>query len=97
MTEWQNLLLPRVIPFILKKKESKGRSKQELHEVIEWLTGFNENNLEHFIEQKTTFEMFFQQAKIHPNAHLITGKICGYRIEDIEHPLTKQNLGIWIN
>ena len=77
-------------PLYLKKVESKGRTKQELHEVIEWLTGFNENDLEHFIEQKTTFEMFFQQAKLHPNAHLITGKICGYRIEDIEHPLTKQ-------
>jgi hypothetical protein len=79
-----------VYPLYLAKVEKKGRTKEELHEVIEWLTGFNLNKLQKQIEAKVTFEQFFQQAKLNSNAHLITGVICGYRIEEIENPLTRQ-------
>ncbi|MFD2697468.1 DUF2200 domain-containing protein [Mesonia sediminis] len=73
-----------VYPHYVTKVEKKGRTKQELHQVIEWLTGYDENNLQSLIEEKATFEAFFQKANLHPNAHLIKGVICGYRIEDIE-------------
>jgi len=79
-----------VYPHYITKVENKGRSKEELHQVIEWLTGFDNSNLQELIEEKVTFEMFFSRAKLNPNANLITGVICGYRIEDIETPLTKQ-------
>ncbi|MES3019620.1 MAG: DUF2200 family protein, partial [Bacteroidota bacterium] len=59
-------------------------------QVIEWLTGFDENSLRKLIEEKVTFETFFQRANLHPNANLITGLICGYRIEEVENTLTKQ-------
>lgn len=84
------LTFASVYPMYLAKVESKGRSKEELHQVIEWLTGFNAEKQNALIEQKATFETFFQMASLHPNAHLITGVICGYRIEDIENPLTRQ-------
>ncbi|WP_394907261.1 DUF2200 domain-containing protein [uncultured Mesonia sp.] len=73
-----------VYPHYVTKVEKKGRTKQELHQVIEWITGYDEKNLQQLIDEKATFEAFFQKAKIHPNAHLIKGVICGYRIEDIE-------------
>jgi hypothetical protein len=79
-----------VYPMYLTKVEKKGRTKEELHQVIEWLTGFDENKLEELIEEKVTFETFFQKAKLNPKAHLITGVICGYRVEEIENPLTQQ-------
>lgn len=79
-----------VYPHYITKVESKGRTREELHQVIEWLTGFDEKKLQELIEEKATFETFFQNAKLHPNAHLITGVICGYRIEEIENPITKQ-------
>src|SRR6478672_5720450 len=79
-----------VYPMYLAKVEKKDRTKEELHEVIEWLTGFNNKKLQELIKENVTFETFFQRAKLNPNAHLITGMICGYRIEDIENPLTKQ-------
>lgn len=79
-----------VYPMYVAKVEKKGRTKEELHEVIEWLTGFNKKKLDQLINEKVTFETFFDQAKLHPNAALITGMICGYRIEEIENPLTKQ-------
>ena len=79
-----------VYPYYIKKVESKGRSKQELHQVIEWLTGFKDKKLQELIDEKVTFETFFQRAKLNPNAHLITGVICGYRIEEIGNPVTKQ-------
>jgi hypothetical protein len=72
------------------KVEKKGRSKEELHQVIEWLTGFDKKKLQELIEEGVTFETFFKKAKLNPDAHLITGVICGYRIEEIETPLTKQ-------
>ena len=79
-----------VYPHYLTKVERKGRTKEELHQVIEWLTGYHEKELQELIEEKVTFETFFQNATLHPNAHLITGTICGYRVEEIETPLTQQ-------
>lgn len=79
-----------VYPHYITKVEKKGRTKEELHQVIEWLTGFDDKKLEELIEEKVTFETFFERAKLNPNAHLITGVICGYRIEEIENTLTKQ-------
>jgi hypothetical protein len=79
-----------VYPHYLTKVEKKGRTKEELFQVIEWLTGFDEKKLQELMEEKATFETFFQKAKLNPNAHLITGVICGYRVEEIENPLTQQ-------
>ena len=79
-----------VYPHYLEKVEKKGRTREELHQVIEWLTGFNEKTLLQHIKDDVTFEQFFQQADLNPNAHLITGVICGYRVEEIENPLTRQ-------
>ena len=79
-----------VYPHYVTKVEKKNRIKEELHEVITWLTGFDEATIQKLIDEKVTFETFFQKATIHPNAHLITGVICGYRIEEIENELTKQ-------
>ncbi len=79
-----------VYPLYLKKVESKGRTKEELNKVIHWLTGFNDSQLKEAIKEEATFETFFNRATLNPKAHLITGTICGYRIEDITTPLTKQ-------
>lgn len=79
-----------VYPHYVTKIESKGRTKEELHQVIFWLTGFDDKKLEELIDEKVTFETFFQRANLHPNAPLITGVICGYRIEDIQNPLTQK-------
>lgn len=79
-----------VYPYYVKKVETKGRTVKELHQVIEWLTGFNEKKLQKLIDQKVTFETFFEKAKLNPKAEMITGVICGYRIEEIENPLTKK-------
>jgi len=79
-----------VYPLYLAKIEKKGRTQEELHQVIQWLTGFDDNKIQELIEEKATFESFFQQAYLNPKAHLITGVICGYRVEEIEDPLTQQ-------
>ncbi|MDI9320938.1 MAG: DUF2200 domain-containing protein [Phycisphaerales bacterium] len=79
-----------VFPHYVRKVESKGRTKDELYQVIEWLTGFDQSKLQKLIDEKVTFETFFERAKLNPNAELITGLICGYRIEEIENPLTKK-------
>jgi hypothetical protein len=79
-----------VYPLYLAKVEKKGRTKEELHQVIEWLTGFDNQKLQELIKEKVTFETFFQQATLNPNASLITGVICGYRVEEIEDALMKQ-------
>lgn len=79
-----------VYPMYVEKVEKKGRTQAELDEVIEWLTGFNKKKLQELIKEKVTFETFFERATLHPNAHLITGMICGYRIEEIDNPLTKK-------
>lgn len=79
-----------VYPHYVTKVEKKGRTVEELHQVIEWLTGFDAQAIEQLIEEKVTFETFFQRAQLHKNAHLITGVICGYRIEEIDNELTRQ-------
>lgn len=79
-----------VYPHYVTKVEKKGRTQEELHQVIEWLTGFDHTKLEQLIQEKVTFEAFFKQATLNANAQLITGVICGYRIEEIENPLTRQ-------
>ena len=79
-----------VYPMYVAKVEKKGRTKEELHEVIEWLTAFDARELRALIDRKVTFEAFFEDASLNPNAHLITGMICGYRIEEIEDPLTRK-------
>lgn len=84
------LTFASVYPHYIKKAESKGRTKEELHQIIHWLTGFDDRKLQELIDEKATFEAFFNKATLNPNAHLITGVICGYRVEEIENPLTKK-------
>ena len=79
-----------VWPHYVNKVEKKGRTRAELHEVAEWLTGFDEARIQKFVDEGATFEDFFEKATLNPNAGLIKGVICGYRIEDIETPLTRQ-------
>lgn len=79
-----------VYPHYVTKVEKKNRTKEELHQVIKWLTGYDEKKLQELIEEKVTFEQFFHDTTLNPNAHLITGVICGYRIEEIENKLTQQ-------
>jgi hypothetical protein len=79
-----------VYPMYVEKVEKKGRTKAELHQVIEWLTSFDTTKIHELIKDNATFESFFQQASLNPNAHLITGVICGVRVEEIENPLTQQ-------
>ena len=79
-----------VYPMYVSKVEKKGRTKEELHQVIKWLTGFDNKKLQELINEKVTFEIFFQRASLNSNANLITGVICGYRVEEIKDPLTQQ-------
>lgn len=79
-----------VYPHYVIKVEKKGRTVAELHQVIEWLTGFNEAKLQALMAEQATFVTFFQQANLHPNASLISGSICGYKIQEITNPITKQ-------
>lgn len=84
------MIFGSVYPHYVTKVESKGRTVEELHQVIRWLTGYTEAQIKKHIDAKSTFETFFAKAKLNPNAALITGMICGYRIEDIENPLTRK-------
>ena len=86
----EKMIFASVYRHYVTKVEKKGRTKEELHQVIEWLTGFDDKKIQELIDEKTTFGIFFEKAKLNPNANLIKGVICGYRIEEIEHPLTKQ-------
>lgn len=79
-----------VYPHYVAKVEKKGRTEEELHQVIQWLTGYDEKRLIELIEDKVTYEKFFSAAKLNPNAGLITGAICGCRVEEIANPLTRQ-------
>jgi hypothetical protein len=79
-----NMIFGSIYPLYLNRLEKNGRSKEELNQVIEWLTGFDENKIQALIDEKATFRTFFQEAKLHPNAHMIKGVVCGYRIEEIE-------------
>ena len=85
-----NMTFTSVYPHYVNKVEKKGRTKVELHQVIEWLTGYDELRLQDLINKKATFETFFLNAELNPNAHLIKGVICGYRIEEIDNSLTQQ-------
>lgn len=78
-----------VYPHYVTKVEKKGRTVPELHEVILWLTGYTEEQLQSFISDTSTFEEFFATAKVNENASLIMGSICGYRVEEISNPLTQ--------
>lgn len=84
------LTFASVYPHYLAKVQKKGRTKEELHQVIKWLTGYDEKTLQKLIEKKVTFEEFFNGAKLNPNAHLIKGVICGIRVEEIKNPLTQK-------
>lgn len=84
------MIFASVYPMYIAKVESKGRTKEELHQVITWLTGFDDKRLEELIQERVTFKTFFELSSLNPNAQLITGLICGYRIEEIENPLTKK-------
>lgn len=79
-----------VYPHYVTKVERKGRTKEELHQVIMWLTGFDDKMIQSLIDAKVTFEEFFKNANLNANAHLIKGVICGYRIEEIDNLLTQQ-------
>lgn len=84
------LVFASVYPYYVKKVEKKGRTKEDLHQVIEWLTGFNKKRVQELMDQKIAFKDFFEKAKLNPNAKNITGVICGYKIEEIDNPLTKK-------
>lgn len=86
----RKMIFGSVYPLYLAKIEKKDRTKAELDQVIAWLTGFNEKAMNKLIQDKVTFEMFFQKATLNPNAHLITGVICGYRVEEIQDELTRK-------
>lgn len=79
-----------VYPHYISKVKKKGRTKDELHEVIKWLTGYDDAPLQKHIEAKTNFEDFFKECTLNPNANLITGVICGYRVEEITNTTTQQ-------
>jgi hypothetical protein len=79
-----------IYPLYVAKVEKKGRTKKELHEVIKWLTGYDEKKLKSLIDDEVTFETFFKKCKLNPNAHLIRGVICGYRVEELENPLIQK-------
>lgn len=85
-----SMLFGSVYPLYLEKVKKKGRTAAELQQVITWLTGYDKKKTEALIKQKSTFETFFKQATLNPNAQLITGTICGYRVEEIKNPLTQQ-------
>lgn len=84
------MIFGSVYPLYLSKIENKGRTKAELDEVITWLTGFDNAQIQKYIMIKATFRTFFEQASLNPNASMITGLICAYRVEEIENPLTQQ-------
>ncbi len=84
------LTFSSVYPHYVTKVEKKGRTREELHEVIGWLTGFDDKHIQQLIDEQVTFAEFFERATLNPNASLIKGVICGYRVEDIENPLTRQ-------
>lgn len=84
------LTFASVYPHYLQKVERKGRGRAELHEVIEWLTGYGESDIQRLIDEQASFQTFFETARLNPNAKLIKGVICGYRIEEIENALTRR-------
>lgn len=86
----EKMVFASVYPLYKAKVEKKGRTQEELDQIIEWLTGFDNNKMLELLNERVSFEEFFNQASLNPNAHLITGTICGYRVEEIENPLTQK-------
>lgn len=84
------MIFGNVYPMYVKKVEAKGRTKKELDEVIQWLTGYDSKKLKELVDSKEDFASFFKQAKLNKNASMITGMICGYRIEEIDDPFMKK-------
>jgi hypothetical protein len=85
-----NMTFASVYPMYVAKVEKKGRTKEELNQVIEWLTGYTNQQQQELIQEKVTFNVFFEKASLNKNASLITGLICGYRVEEIKTPLTQK-------
>ncbi len=85
-----NMTFASVYPLYVNKVEKKGRSEEELQQVIKWLTGFTKAQVKKHIAQESTFETLFDKAKLNPKASLIKGVICGYRVEEIENPLSQK-------
>lgn len=79
-----DMIFASIYPLYWNRLEKNGRTREEFHQVLEWFTGFDENKLQCLIDEKVTFEAFFKKAKLHPNAHMIKGVVCGYRIEEID-------------
>lgn len=79
-----DLIFATIYPHYLNRLVKNGRTKEELDKVIRWFTGLDQKTLQTLMDEKATYHSFFQKAKIHPNAHLIKGVVCGYRIEEIE-------------
>ena len=79
-----NMVFGSIYPLYWNRLEKHGRTREEFHQVIKWFTGFDEDKLQTLIAEKATYRTFFEQAKIHANAHMIKGVVCGYRIEEIE-------------
>ena len=79
-----NMIFASIYPLYWNRLEKHGRTREEFHQVLEWFTGFDEDELQTLIAEKVTFKTFFEKAKIHSNAHMIKGVVCGYRIEEIE-------------
>lgn len=79
-----NMVFASIYPHYWNRLEKNGRTKEEFHQVLDWLTGFNEDQIQALIDEKVTFKTFFERAKMHPNSHMIKGVVCGYRIEEIE-------------
>ena len=84
------MIFGSVYPLYLQKVVKKGRTEEELLQVMEWLTGLKKKKLLDLVEKRVTFENLFEQATLHPNAALITGVICGYRVEELTNPLTQK-------
>lgn len=85
-----NMTFASVYPHYVTKVEKKGKTVQELHTVIHWLTGFDDDKIQELIDEKATFRSFFEQATMHENVGMIKGLICGYRVEEITNPLTQK-------
>lgn len=86
----EQLTFASVYPHYVNKVERKGQTEANLRKVVSWLTGFSDTEIDEAIVRELTFLSFFQEAKLHPNAHLITGSICGYKVQEIQNPLTQK-------
>ena len=80
-----NMIFATIYQLYLNRLEKNGKTKEELNQILEWFTGFDKDEIQNLIKEKVTFKTFFERAKINSNAHLITGVVCGYRIEDIDN------------